>query len=238
MVPAAAQTISFQVYNDNRASAFYAPNNLDPNVGTPANPNRNQQYRIDLVDPSADLDSVASNDVLLNLFRTKEGDPLSLAPILVTVNISQFQGTIVRLRLAEVDNQFMFHAGVDDVQVESGASQGTIVGMDIKPGGSDNNVNLKSGGKIRVAVISTPGFDATTVVDELSVSFGRTGDEQSLVDCDKPHKDVNGDGVDDLLCHFDTAATGFVEGDTEGVLKGRTVDGTPIEGRDSVRIVP
>jgi len=72
-------------------------------------------------------------------------------------------------------------------------------------GGSDNNVNLKSDGKIRVAVNSTPGFDATTIVDEMSVSFGRTGDEQGLVDCDKPHKDVNGD----LLCHFDTGATGF-----------------------------
>ncbi len=238
-LPADAETLSFLVYYENRGIVFYTPDNLDPELGPPGpNPNRNQQYRIDLMDPDAPMDSVAAGDVLRNLFWTEVGDPASLAATLVSEDISQFAGSTVRLRLAEVDNQFMLHAGIDDVRVGTGASGGILVEIDIKPGGSDNNVNLKSNGKIRVAVISAPGFDATTVIDDLSLSFGRTGDEQSLVDCDKPHKDVNGDGVDDLLCHFDTAATGFVEGDTEGVLKGRTVDGIPIEGSDSVRIVP
>jgi len=41
-----------------------------------------------------------------------------------------------------------------------------------------------------------------------------------------------------LICHFYTEDTGFLCGDTEGVLKGMAMDGTRIEGGDSVSIVP
>jgi len=58
-----------------------------------------------------------------------------------------------------------------------------------------------------------------------------------LKKCTKSNEDVNGDGLLDVVCHFNTQDTGFQEGDTEGILQGQTVDGTPIEGRDSVRIV-
>ena len=40
------------------------------------------------------------------------------------------------------------------------------------------------------------------------------------------------------VCHFNTPQTGFQKGDTEGILKGKTVEGIPIRGTDSVRIVP
>ncbi len=47
-------------------------------VQQPANPvarrRRNQQFRIDLVRPSAPIDSVAKPDVLVNVFRTAPGD--------------------------------------------------------------------------------------------------------------------------------------------------------------------
>jgi len=43
---------------------------------------------------------------------------------------------------------------------------------------------------------------------------------------------------DDLVCHFYTEYAAFECGDTEGVLKGVTMDGISIEGRDSVKIVP
>jgi hypothetical protein len=45
-------------------------------------------------------------------------------------------------------------------------------------------------------------------------------------------------GLLDLLCHFSTHQTGFQSGDTQGVLTGKTVGGTPIRGTDSVVIVP
>jgi hypothetical protein len=39
------------------------------------------------------------------------------------------------------------------------------------------------------------------------------------------------------LWTFSTTMAEF-QGDTEGILKGQTKDGTPIEGRDLVRVVP
>ncbi len=116
------------------------------------------------------------------------------------------------------------------------------VSIDIKPGSNRNPVNPKSRGKIPVAVLSEPDFDAATLVDRGSLTFGREGDEQSLVrrggvpGCGVD--DVDGDGLVDLLCRFHSRKTGLRPGDTEGILRGATVDGRLIEGSDSVRIVP
>lgn len=106
----------------------------------------------------------------------------------------------------------------------------------IKPRG-DNNINLKSNAKIPVAVLSTKDFNAYNQVDPDSLTFGRTGDEASLAYCDRP-RDVNGDGLKDLVCHFYSRDTDFQCGDTWGILKGETLQGTPIEGIDSVKIKP
>ena len=111
------------------------------------------------------------------------------------------------------------------------------VDIDIKPGSDPNAINPKSRGKIPVAILSTTDFDATSQVDKSSLTFGRTGDEDSLSKCTKSNEDVNGDGLDDVVCHFNTQDTGFQQGDTEGIVKGNTLNGVPIEGKDSVRIV-
>jgi hypothetical protein len=112
------------------------------------------------------------------------------------------------------------------------------VDIDIKPGSDPNAINPKSRGVIPVAILSSADFDATTEVDRSSLTFGRTGDEDSLVRCSPGGEDVNGDGLPDLVCHFSTQAAGFQSGDTEGILKGMTVNGVPIVGSDSVKIVP
>ena len=112
------------------------------------------------------------------------------------------------------------------------------VAIDIKPGSSPNSINPKSKGTIPVAILSSSTFDATTAVDQASLTFGRTGNEQSLTFCNSGGEDVNGDGLLDLVCHFNTQQTGFQAGDTVGVLKGKTVSGTSIIGTDSVQIVP
>jgi len=109
--------------------------------------------------------------------------------------------------------------------------------IDIKPGSQTNPINPKSSGKIPVAILSTPDFDAPSEVDKTSLTFGRTGDEHSLAFCNKKGEDVNGDGLRDLVCHFKTKLTGFKFGDTEGILKGQTVGGVPIEGHDVVRVL-
>jgi len=80
-------------------------------------------------------------------------------------------------------------------------------------------------------------FDAPSDVMIPLLTFGRSGNEQSLSGCGQGGEDVNEDGLADLVCHFLTRLTGFQAGDTEGILKGVTIEGTPIEGSDSVRIV-
>jgi hypothetical protein len=111
------------------------------------------------------------------------------------------------------------------------------VDVDIKPGGFPNSIQLKSRGKIPTAVLSTETFDAFSQVDGLSLTFGHTGDEGSLDFCNAEPEDVNGDGLADLVCHFFTQLTQFQAGDTEGILKGHTVDGMPFQGTDLVRVL-
>lgn len=112
-----------------------------------------------------------------------------------------------------------------------------VATIDIKPGSVPNSINPAGMGTIPVAVLSSPDFDAPNEVDKASLTFGSTGDEESLANCAKSAEDVNGDGLLDQVCHFRTEDTGFQCGDMEGILRGQTVDGVPIEGRDSVRIV-
>ena len=79
----------------------------------------NQQYRIDVMNPSAAIDSVNPADILATVFATKTGDPEQLGPTPVTVDLSPFAGQTVRLRFAEVDNQLFFSAGTDSVAITS-----------------------------------------------------------------------------------------------------------------------
>lgn len=99
-------------------------------------------------------------------------------------------------------------------------------------------VNPRSGGKIPVAILSTLSFNAVTQVDTSSLTFGHAGNEASLAFCDTDGEDVNGDGLPDLVCHFNTRQTGFVAGDANAVLKGKTATGTPLQGSEAIRTVP
>ncbi len=116
--------------------------------------------------------------------------------------------------------------------------------IDIRPKRAPNVIRLKKSKHVPVAVLSAESFDATSEIDRASLTFGRTGDEDSLIQLPVIHKpkcfdkDVNRDRVHDLVCVFAVAKTGFQTGDAEGVLKGRTLGGMTVEGRDSVEIRP
>src|SRR6266536_426685 len=118
-----------------------------------------------------------------------------------------------------------------------GDTSAIAVSVDIKPGEVPNPINPGSNGTTPVAILSTSNFDAPSQVDTNSLKFGRTGNEASLAFCSSP-QDVNADGRLDVVCHFTTKEAGFQSGDTQGVLTGQTVAGTPIRGTDSVVIVP
>ncbi len=115
----------------------------------------------------------------------------------------------------------------------------TTLMIDIRPGDGSNQINIKSHGKLDVAIYSTAGFDVMDI-DVASLTFGRTGDEDSL--SRTPHgprfryADLNGDGLLDLLATFEIELTGFDAGDTLGTLKARTRGGAALMGSDVVSI--
>jgi hypothetical protein len=108
-----SHVLSFDLYYENQNGAFATPDTLDFNVFP------NQQYRVDVLRPTADPFSVAPADVLATVFRTQVGDSPTLDPTRITFDLSAFAGTTVRIRFAEVDNQFYFQGSVDNVAIQS-----------------------------------------------------------------------------------------------------------------------
>lgn len=88
-----------------------------------------------------------------------------------------------------------------------------------------------------MAILSTTAFNAVTQVEIASLTFGATGDEPSLAFCDTGGEDVNGDGLLDLVCHFETQRSGFLLNSTTAVLKGRSIANVPISGAAAVTVV-
>ena len=113
------------------------------------------------------------------------------------------------------------------------------VTIDIRPWSNRSPINYKRGhGILPVAIISTEDFDAPSQVDQGSLTFGATGNEQSFAFCSHRSKDRKRGGLkDDLVCYFYIEVAGFNCGDTEGILKGKTRSGIVIEGKDLVRII-
>lgn len=100
------------------------------------------------------------------------------------------------------------------------------------------SINPDASGKIPVAILSTPTFDAVTQIDPTSLTFGHSGSEPSLAGCSTGGQDVNNDGLADLLCQFSTQQTGLVPGDGIAMLKGKTTTGKAILGSEAIRTIP
>ncbi len=85
----------------------------------------NQQFRVDVMNPAAPVDSLAAGDILANVFKTRVGDPTTLAPTLVSADLSAFAGQTVRVRIAEADNQNYFQPSADDISISSSGGGGS-----------------------------------------------------------------------------------------------------------------
>jgi len=103
-----------------RASVFYAGTGPFSSPATLAydRPEANQQFRIDLLSPSAPIDSVAKGDVLANVFHTSPEDPARRQPTEVHMDVSAWAGQTIRLRLAGTDNQGPLRVGVDNIRFQ------------------------------------------------------------------------------------------------------------------------
>ena len=124
--------------------------------------------------------------------------------------------------------------GIDNIHYN------TTFSIDINPVDDANIINLRSK-NISVAILSFGDFYAPSdiEVDLLTLTFGVTGDEQSLLSCaTRKPRDVDGDGTKDLVCKFSTKDTGFQCGDKEGILRSMTTAGNPLWGRQVVVITP
>jgi hypothetical protein len=110
-----------------------------------------------------------------------------------------------------------------------------FVDIDLKPGNKRNVVNPREKGSIWVAILSDtdPGapFDPSSLVRIPTVKFGPDGGEAVRYKV----KDVNSDGLGDLLLRFRIPETGIACGDTEATLVGETVGGQRFTGTATIK---
>ena len=123
-----------------------------------------------------------------------------------------------------------FRAGTCDI---GAVELGGLVAIDIWPKSNAMQISLKNNKGLDVAIYSLNGFDAITVIAS-SVLFGRTGVEASPAKI--VLKDVNNDGLVDMLLSFNAGTMGIQCGDTQVVLTGRTNLLQPIIGFDSIKV--
>jgi hypothetical protein len=108
------QRLRLTVFYDNREiGEFSTPRTLAFEGRRP-----NQQFRIDVMDPSAPIEAMSGRAVLATLFRTAPGDPARIEPTTKTFDLSRSAGRTVRLRFAQVDNRGPFRVGIDGLRLE------------------------------------------------------------------------------------------------------------------------
>lgn len=108
---------------------------------------------------------------------------------------------------------------------------GFRIKIDIKPGSYPNPINLKSRGKVPVAVLTTRCFWAKNVDPETVIFAGAEPVRWTM-------EDVDYDGDMDLLFHFQTQELDLTKESKKATLTGTTYKGLKIEGTDTVKIVP
>ena len=144
--PGRSHTLSMTVYYGSE-EPIVAPDTLS--AGIPGVPN--QQYRIDVIKPTARITSVNPADMLTTVYRTLPGAPQTLVPTPVSVDLTPFAGQTVRLRLAEVDNLFFFNAGADAISISSVPINTFTFGkltLDKKKGSGQLEVNVPGPGTL------------------------------------------------------------------------------------------
>lgn len=125
------------------------------------------------------------------------------------------------------------------LSIEPGESKKPVE-IDVKPGSDPNCLNINGHGVIPVAILGSANLDVMDIKTDDSLSFnglevrvrGKKGPLCSV-------EDSNGDEFLDLVCHFEDNLSEWLEGDEQdAILEGELLDGTLIQGTDSICIVP
>ncbi|MDR7419697.1 MAG: hypothetical protein QN178_12390 [Armatimonadota bacterium] len=113
----------------------------------------------------------------------------------------------------------LFHAsiGKHDGSAFADCTVPLLIKIIVKPGSIPHTINPQSEGRVPVAILSSPIFNALTDPVLSSITFGLTGTEHSIVSCNTSGQDVNGDGLLDRICHGDTKKLGIP---SPGVYRG------------------
>jgi len=142
--------------------------------------------------------------------------------------------------------EFTFTApetNTDDITVEVGEEEITLspgetsINIDIRPFSRKNIILMWRWGKVPVAILSTDTFYAPDDVNKDTITFGATGEEASPIPWMTRTRDINHDGIKDLICVFRAKDTGFQPEDTIGILKALKTSDEPIKGQDSVIVI-
>jgi hypothetical protein len=128
----------------------------------------------------------------------------------------------------ETDQLGLSRTGVCDIGAVEFQGRLQVV-INIRPRGEANRINPNSDKEIRVAILSSPEFAATTV-DPNTVRFGATGSEAAPVGF--ALRDVDGDGDTDMVVRFEIQDTAIRCGATSASLTGQTSGGLSFSGSD------
>jgi hypothetical protein len=174
-------------------------------------------------------------------------DTVPLDPSATQFTVDPYDGGTLTGKYENGDTfSLLFLSDVPIYLQSTAAGTTTEMTIDIKPGNEQNNINLKSRGVVPVAILTTPDFDAETV-DPATAQFAGASPERWKLE------DVDNDGDNDVLFHFDTEQLNLDENSTEATLtaqlKSQTsqmttmsmtlqaAGGTTVSGTDAVRIV-
>lgn len=117
--PGTAYKLSLLAYYDSY-SALTSPSPDTLSVDEEALGSKsNQQFRIDVMKTGAAPDSVAPEDVLLNLFHTRSGGARKMDPTRLVADLAPFAGQTVRLRIAVAATEEVLNGGVDAVSLSA-----------------------------------------------------------------------------------------------------------------------
>jgi hypothetical protein len=113
--PGATHQLALTFYYASDAPLFVP----DPN--TLSLGEENQQIRVDVMKPTAPIESVEPGDILATLWASKNGDSEFLPPTRLTADLTPFAGQTVRLRIVSSVTRAPMLGGVDAVSITSSA---------------------------------------------------------------------------------------------------------------------